>query len=60
MKDFKKKGIDKKKVYRTDIKGNAIPAELTENEFLILKSDTAINKTLLGQYFMQEALIAGR
>lgn len=49
MKEFKKKGIDKKKVYRTDTKGNAIPVELTENEFLILKSDTAINKTLLGR-----------
>lgn len=49
MKEFKKKGIDKKKVYQTDTKGNIIPAELTENEFLILKSDTAINKTLLGR-----------
>lgn len=49
MKEFKKKGIDKKKVYQTDAKGNIIPAELTENEFLILKSDTAINKTLLGR-----------
>ncbi|MGN0326203.1 MAG: PhoH family protein [Lachnospiraceae bacterium] len=49
MKDFKKKGIDRKKVYQTDAKGNAIPVELAENEFLILKSDTAVNKTLLGR-----------
>lgn len=49
IKEFKKKGIDRKKVYRTDIKGNIVPVELTENEFLILRSDTAINKTLLGR-----------
>lgn len=49
MKDFKKKGIDRKKVYQTDAKGNAISVELAENEFLILKSDTAVNKTLLGR-----------
>ncbi|MGN0514496.1 MAG: PhoH family protein [Lachnospiraceae bacterium] len=49
IKEFKKKGIDRKKVYQTDTKGNKVPAELTENEFLILKSDTAVNKTLLGR-----------
>lgn len=49
IKEFKKKGIDRKRVYQTDIKGNIIPVELTENEFLILKSDTAIKKTLLGR-----------
>ncbi|MGN0495585.1 MAG: PhoH family protein [Lachnospiraceae bacterium] len=49
LKEFKKKGIDKKKVYQTDEKGNVIPADLTENEFLILRSDTAVKKTLLGR-----------
>ena len=49
MKEFKKKGIDQKKVYQTDEEGNAIPVELTENEFLILKSDTSTRKTLLGR-----------
>ena len=49
MKEFKKKGIDQKKVYRTDEEGNTIPVELTENEFVILKSDTSNHKTLLGR-----------
>ena len=49
IKEFKKKGIDYKKVYRTDDEGNAIPVELTENEFIILKSDTSTRKTLLGR-----------
>lgn len=49
IKEFKKKGIDIKRVYQTDAKGNVIPVEFTENEFLILKSDTAVKKTLLGR-----------
>lgn len=49
MKEFKKKGIDQKKVYQTDEEGNVIPVELTENEFIILKSDTSTRKTLLGR-----------
>ena len=49
IKDFKKKGIDRKEAYRTDAEGNTVPAELAENEFLILKSDIAANKTLLGR-----------
>ncbi|MGN0431319.1 MAG: PhoH family protein [Lachnospiraceae bacterium] len=49
IKEFKKKGIDRKRVYQTDAKGSTVPVELTENEFLILKSDTAVNKTLLGR-----------
>ena len=49
MKEFKKKGIDQKKVYRTDEEGNTIAVELTENEFVILKSDTSNHKTLLGR-----------
>ena len=34
---------------RADDEGNAIPVELTENEFIILKSDTSTRKTLLGR-----------
>ena len=49
IKEFKKKGIDKSKVYRTDNEGNTVAAGLTENEFLILKSDTSNHKTLLGR-----------
>ena len=49
IKEFKKKGIDYKKVYRTDDEGNVTPVELTENEFIILKSDTSTRKTLLGR-----------
>ena len=49
IKEFKKKGIDKKKVYKSDEEGNAIPVELVENEFVILKSDTSTRKTVLGR-----------
>lgn len=49
IKEFKKKGIDKKKAYKTDEDGNAIPIELTENEFVIIRSDISTRKTLLGR-----------
>lgn len=49
IKDFKKKGIDKKKVYQSDEEGNITSVELIENEFVILKSDTSTRKTLLGR-----------
>lgn len=46
MKDFKKKGIDAEKVFRMNGEGKA---ELVENEFVILKSDQSLKKTLLGR-----------
>lgn len=49
IKEFKKKGIDCKKVYQSDAEGNVIHVELTENEFVLLKSDTSTRKTLLGR-----------
>lgn len=49
IKEYKKKGIDIKEVYHTDEDGNRIPVELTENEFVMLKSDVATRKTLLGR-----------
>ncbi len=49
LKDFKKKGIDVGVVFRTDGEGRTVKAELTENEFVILKSDQSLKKTLLGR-----------
>lgn len=49
LEDFKKKGIDAKKVFQTDKEGRAVKAELEENEFVILKSDQSMKKTLLGR-----------
>lgn len=49
LKDYKKKGIDVGVVFRTDGEGRTVKAELTENEFVILKSDQSLKKTLLGR-----------
>lgn len=49
IKDFKKKGIDIGAVFRTDEEGNTIKPELVENEFVLLRSDQAVKKTLLGR-----------
>lgn len=47
---FKKKGLLPEAVYRTDEAGTRQSVELTENEFLILRSDTEAKKTMLGRY----------
>lgn len=49
IKDFKKKGIDIEKVYQTDDEGNFLHIDFYENEFIILKSDMSVGKTLLGR-----------
>ena len=47
---FKKKSLDAKSLYKVDEAGQRLPVALTENEFLILRSDTDEKKTLLGRY----------
>lgn len=45
---------------RADDEGNAIPVELTEDEFIILKSDTSTRKTLLGRVEGKKILFSRR
>ena len=47
---FKKKGLPAEALYTVDEEGRRREAELTENQFLILRSDTEEKKTLLGRY----------
>lgn len=49
FKGFKKKGIDVGEAFQTDEDGKTVKAELVENEFVILKSDQSLKKTLLGR-----------
>ena len=56
VKDFKKNGVPLDKLYRTDENGKHLPLELAENEFLVLKSDQAARKTLLGRVKGQSAV----
>lgn len=49
IKEFKKKGIDSDLVYQSDEEGNISSVKLTENEFVILKSDISTKKSLLGR-----------
>ena len=49
FKEFKKKGIPVEDVYQTDEQGNPGRVELTENEFVIIKSDQSLKKTQLGR-----------
>lgn len=49
IKEFKKKGISVDAVYQCDEDGNHVPFELFENEFVVLQSDQARKKTLLGR-----------
>ena len=48
-KEFKKNGIPRETVYQTDEEGMPVYPELTENEFLVLKLDQSLKKTLLGR-----------
>lgn len=47
---FPKKGVSADNLYRLGPNGQHVPAELTENQFVILRSDTQEKKTLLGRY----------
>ena len=49
IKEFKKNGIAKSKVYLVNEAGKKKKAELVENEFVILQSDTSLKKTVLGR-----------
>lgn len=49
MKDFKKKGVKTDTVFQTDEEGNIKKVDLTENEFVLLRSDQSLKKTLLGR-----------
>lgn len=49
VKEFKKKGIPTTEAYQSDEEGNRIELEFHENEFVILKPDQSVKKTLLGR-----------
>ena len=47
---FKKKGAAAEDLYTVDQAGGRQPVSLTENQFVILRSDTLENQTLLGRF----------
>ncbi len=47
LKDFKKKGIPLEELYQTDSQGIRSTPVLWENQFLILRGDQSVKKTLL-------------
>lgn len=49
VKEFKKKGIPFTEAYQSDEEGNKILPKFHENEFVIIKPDQNIKKTLLGR-----------
>lgn len=49
IKEFKKKGIDSELLYNTDENGERLDIHFTENEFVILRSDQSMKKTILGR-----------
>ncbi len=49
FKDFKRKGIPVEKAYTVDADGKNCEVNLTENQFVVLKSDQYVRKTHLGR-----------
>jgi PhoH-like ATPase len=49
VKEFKKKGIPLTDAYQSDEEGNRSTLTFQENEFVILKPDQSVKKTLLGR-----------
>ena len=49
VKEFKKKGIPVDKAYISDESGGHSCPQLWENQFLLLKADQSVKKTLLGR-----------
>lgn len=49
VREFKKKGILLEDTYQSDEAGNMTVPEFHENEFVILRSDQSVKKTLLGR-----------
>ena len=47
---FKKEGISAETLYTVDSDGKQRPASLTENQFVLLRSDTEEKKTMLGRF----------
>ena len=47
---FKKKGAPAEEVYAVDGAGERKPVSLTENQFVLLRSDTEPKKTMLGRF----------
>lgn len=47
---FKKEGISAEMLYTVDSDGTQRPASLTENQFVLLRSDTEAKKTMLGRF----------
>ena len=47
---FKKKGVSADRLYTADREGQQRPAALTENQFVLLRSDTEEKKTMLGRF----------
>ena len=49
FKEFKKHGLPREAAYRLDGEDRPEPAELTENEFVVLRADQSTKKTYLGR-----------
>ena len=47
---FKKRGVPAEALYTADEAGRQRPAALTENQFVLLRSDTEEKKTMLGRF----------
>ena len=47
---FRKKGIAAEELYTVDGAGQRQPVSMTENQFVLLRSDTAEKRTMLGRY----------
>ena len=50
LSNFKKSGISAGALYTVDREGRQTPASLTENQFVLLRSDTEEKKTVLGRF----------
>lgn len=50
LSSFKKKGVLQELLYTVDDAGQTVPAELIENQFVLVRSDISEKKTLLGRF----------
>ena len=50
LSNFKKKGVAAENLYAADQEGRQHPAVLTENQFVLLRSDMEEKKTMLGRF----------
>ena len=56
LSSFKKKGISAELLYTVDSDGNSVPAELVENQFVLIRSDASEKKTVLGRFHKEKAV----